>query len=405
MPATADSAMFGVDGLLELSGTDREAKAYAFLYAAFRRTDVSANPVKDALDCLTPFIAPYLNTIAGKQVLSDGIKQYMKSKFGFDVPLYAIDQLMPSLQSSGFVEYRKNVRIFVAKEQVNKFEIAKNEIEIQFDQVSAELSRYAREKGFEATPPSGTWGEALINFLKTNTERKNINVVNVKGALIDPGSAENAIVGGFIKDLNSRNPSYFGMLLNIFMGVLVEEFISSISEVGAINRDRPVNVFYDTAVLLRLLGCSGKLLRLATEELTRYLQDIGCNILYFPGNEAEVASILNAIIYVKDTGKELEGETADAISTGEVTITDIRMLQNTFTEKLALLNVFSAETIEGDVLKNAAFQIDERGFAEYLKQKALENRRARLIPLTQVRLYMVAALRRIVPRLSSDCRA
>ena len=84
------SSKIGVEGLLELSGTDREAKAYAFLYAAFRRTEISADPVRDAFDCLTPFIAPYLNNIAGKQVLLDGIKQYLQSNFGFDIPLYAI---------------------------------------------------------------------------------------------------------------------------------------------------------------------------------------------------------------------------------------------------------------------------------------------------------------------------
>ncbi len=236
MPAAGNNSMFGVEALFELSGTDREAKAYAFLYAAFRRTEVSANPVRDALDCLTPFIASYLNTIPGKQVLTDAIKQYLKTNFGFDIPLYAIDQLMPALQAAGFVEYKRTVRSYISLKQTNHFAIAKTDIEIQFDEVAADLARYAREKGFEIDPPSGSWGEALIKFLKTQTERKTVNVVKIKGALIDTGSAENAIVGAFIKTLHARSPSLFAMLVNIFMSVLVEEFISSVSEIGTVNR-------------------------------------------------------------------------------------------------------------------------------------------------------------------------
>ena len=106
-----------------------------------------------------------------------------------------------------------------------------------------------------------------------------------------------------------------------------------------INKTAPVTVFYDTSVLLRVLGCSGRLQETAALELNRYLQDLGFDTYYFSGNEAEVAGILETIIYVKDTGKELEGETADAIASGEVTLSQIRMLQLAFPERLAALNV------------------------------------------------------------------
>ena len=292
MSAEESASKIGVEALLELSGTDREAKAYAFLYAAFKRTEISVNPVRDALDCLTPFIAPYLNTIATKQVLVEGIKQNLQTNFGFDLPLYAIEHLMPALQKAGYVEYNKTVGRYFAKRQDSKFDFAKNEIETQFDEVIAELTSFAKAAGYLSEPPSGSWGEALITFLKTRTERKNISVVIVRGALIDPGKAESAIVGGFIRTLHIRNPALFGMLLNIFMGVLVEEFISSVAEIGDVKIERPVRVLYDTTVLLRLLGCSGRMLKGATEELTRYLQDLGFKLYYFSGNETEVAGDL-----------------------------------------------------------------------------------------------------------------
>lgn len=142
----------GVDALLALSGANRSAKAYAFLYAAFRKTEVSANPVRDALDCLAPFIASYTDSIVGKQVTANGIQSYLKRDFGFDIPLYAIEQLIPSLQNVGIVEYHKPTRVYLAKKSGEHFSVALAEIETDFDEVAAELGAFARSVGYVDAP-------------------------------------------------------------------------------------------------------------------------------------------------------------------------------------------------------------------------------------------------------------
>lgn len=401
MSTQDESQTIGVEAVLELAGTNREAKAYAFLYAAFKRTEISSNPVRDALDCLIPFSAPYLNTIVGKQVTVDGVQQYLKSTFGFDIPLYAVEQMFPSLQKSGYIEYNKNIRRHYAKQQTIRHDVIKSEIETDFDYLAEKLSEFANDKGFTQSPPSGTWGEALITFLKSSTDRANVKPAIVKGALLDPGKLESAIVGAFIKYLHSYQSTHFTKLLNVFMGVLVEEFIASVSEIGAVDLKRPVHVCYDTGVLLRLLGCSGKLLKTATDELTRYLQDLGYQTYYFSGNETEVAGILDTLIHVKDTGGELEGETAEAISLGEVNMTQIRMLQNTFPERLAALGVFPADRLEPSVSDNAKHQIDERGFTVYLKEQALAKRRSYSIQNRENDAGYLAAIMRLRKRVTT----
>lgn len=180
----------------------------------------------------------------------------------------------------------------------------------------------------------------------------------------------------FIRKLHNDEPDHFDKIVHIFMGTLIEDFISSVTEIGMLSLENPVTAFYDTAVLLRQLGCSGKSLHSATEELTQYLQDLGLRICYFSGNEAEVSNILDTIVYIKDTGKELEGETAAAIADGEVTTTTLRMLQNSFPEQLARFNIFPAGNLESNALEAARFQIDETGFAAYLAQQAKNSGRA-----------------------------
>lgn len=401
MSTPDESETIGVEAVLELAGTNREAKAYAFLYAAFKRTEISSNPVRDALDCLIPFSAPYLNTIVGKQVTVDGVQQYLKSTFGFDIPLYAIEQMFPSLQKSGYIEYNKKIRRHYAKQQTIRHDVIKSEIDTDFNYLAEKLSEFANDKGFTQDPPSGTWGEALIKFLKSSTDRVNTKPAIVKGVLLDPGKIESAIVGSFIRHIHSYQSTHFTKLLRIFMGVLVEEFIASVSEIGMLDLKRPVHVCYDTGVLLRLLGCSGTLLRTATDELTRYLQDLGFQTYYFSGNEAEVAGILDTLIHVKDTGGELEGETAEAISLGEVNMTQIRMLQNTFPERLAALGVFTADKLESSVSDNAKHQIDERGFAGYLKEQALAKRRSYGIQNRENDASYLAAIMRLRKRVTT----
>ena len=167
-----------------------------------------------------------------------------------------------------------------------------------------------RNSGFPKEPPSGTWGDALIS---SNPARPSAVVTNIKGALLDPAQVETAIVGAFIRNLHDTNYSSFEKLVKIFMGVLVRRvYFFGFGVRGTFKSSTPLIVFYDTGVLLRVLGCSGKMLRVATEELTRYLQDLGIRIYYLAGNETEVENILSTIIYVKDIGGELEGETAAA---------------------------------------------------------------------------------------------
>jgi hypothetical protein len=366
-----------IEDIFQLKGADRDAKAYAFLYAAFRRTEVSANPVRDALDCLIPFISPYTNQIAGKQITSAGIQSFLKDSFGFELPLYAIDQLIGALQQQGFVEYRKTVRAHFAVAHESKFDFVKSDIETEFDDIAAQLQAYAKGIGFPLDPPpSGSWGDALVKFLRVRTDKDGPKIVKVKNVLLDPTKIEMAVVGGFIDKLHTEEVDRFEKIVHIFMGVLIEDFIASITEIGKLNLEKPVSVFYDTAVLMRQLGCSGKMLRIATEELTRYLQDLGFRIYFFSGNEAEVAGIIDTIVYIKDTGKELEGETAAAIAIGEVTTSHLRMLQNAFPERLAVFNIFPAGSIEKSVQDNARYQIDEKGFSEYLRSAARDNGRA-----------------------------
>lgn len=359
----------GVDAITDLQGASRSARSYAFLYAAFKGASTTQSTIRDVVDCLTPFIVAYTNSIPGRQVELGKVQEFLRNTFGFDIPLYALEQIIPSLRAHGYIQYKPGAKIYTAVAKSDSFSVAREEIETDFGQIADLLQSYAKEIGFAGAPPSGSWEEAIIRFLKPDDVAPRPKFISVHNVLLDPRDIESRIVATFIQKIGQTQIDLYNKIVKIFMGILVEDFLSGVSEVGEIDRRYPLVIFYDTTVLLRCLGCSGRLLRTASDELTLYLQDIGCKIHFLPGNEAEVNGVLSTIVNVKDSGGELEGETADGISRGEVLFDDIRMLCNSFVQNLARQNIFE---FQHDTLAagSTKYQINERAFSKVLLDKS-----------------------------------
>ena len=368
--------LVSIRDLTDIQGVNRHARAYAFLNATFRLTATGPSPVRDALDCLIPFIVPYTNGNAGSQIDGSKLQSFLRSTYGFDIPLYALDQIMPALQSHGHVEFKNEIKRFVAKAKNDTFAVAKEEIDTDLDDIAALMRVYAKSLGFDAEPPSGGWDLAIINFLKPNIPLSARKIHNLKSVIVDLRETERKIVASYIGKLSEEQPHRFERILRIFMGILIEEFLSSVSEVGAVDpKKSPLVIFYDTTVLLQALGCSGRVPKAATDELTRYLQDIGCEVRFLPGNESEVNNVIYTILSVKDGGGEIEGQTADAISRGEVSIADLRMLQNNFVERLAKQNIFEFSDKVPEAKALASHQINESAFAAYIQEESQKRGR------------------------------
>ena len=72
------------------------------------------------------------------------------------------------------------------------------------------------------------------------------------------------------------------------------------------------------------------------------IENLGCKTEYFEHTEIEVENILETILSNYDLGKELFGETAEAMLRGEVKIEEIKDLSATFSERIARLNIFKS---------------------------------------------------------------
>ena len=98
-----------------------------------------------------------------------------------------------------------------------------------------------------------------------------------------------------------------------------------------------LTVYYDTSIILRLLGSSGEVYKNANLEMHRTIEQLGSKTMYFDHTESEVVNILDTIMSNYNVGNRLFGETAEAMLRGEVTIETVKDLSATFSERLALL--------------------------------------------------------------------
>jgi hypothetical protein len=180
----------GVNALMNLQGASRFARSYAFLYAAFKGNTSPHSTVRDVVACLIPFITAYTNSTAGRQLDLSKLQVFLQTTFGFDVPIYALEQLLPSLQSEGYVEFRRGPNIYVAIAKEDKFLVAREEIGSDFDQLAGLLSSYAAKLGYNDSPPSGSWDAAIINFLKPREQPPERNITKLHNIMMDAREVE-----------------------------------------------------------------------------------------------------------------------------------------------------------------------------------------------------------------------
>ena len=103
------SSAYTLKELSDIQGASRTVRAYAFLNASLAVGENSANPSRDVLDCFLPFVAAGVGDQKGEQLHLPKLQKYLKTQFGFDIPIYALDQFCTPLAEQGHLIRDKHV--------------------------------------------------------------------------------------------------------------------------------------------------------------------------------------------------------------------------------------------------------------------------------------------------------
>jgi hypothetical protein len=160
----------------------------------------------------------------------------------------------------------------------------------------------------------------------------------------DPANWQKIVVARYIQECESTpdKAPIFDAIVAVFTGVLIEDFIANVQSIADKRHSKGFCVYYDTTVLLRILGTSGRLLRLAALDMHNAVQALGWSTFYFEMTNQETRRIL---VRVADDPIHSHPESAEAYISGEFTKDEISELPDTFADKLKRLGIRPAPSI------------------------------------------------------------
>ena len=197
-----------------------------------------------------------------------------------DIPVYAIQQMLSRLSRRGFLEWNQVAKAYLPTKALAERPDDSPSLSLSdsFENLESELAAFAQKLGLGTPASSSAWTDALIKFLRSEGAREALRAETIKDVIVgNPSEVDTFVVARFVQETERQRRDVYSDILKVFTGVLIEDFISNIQEAGSPGTYKGLSVFYDTSVLLRLLGTSGYLLQTATLEMHTTLQSLGCN--------------------------------------------------------------------------------------------------------------------------------
>ncbi|GJL95343.1 MAG: hypothetical protein DHS20C05_17480 [Hyphococcus sp.] len=349
--------------LLDPKLRNPELRAFAYLSARFSRG------ARTSVECITPLVIEACRQQAGNQYVIDDITTFISNTYKLELPYFLVDEMRSELVKIGAIKKDNTIQAYICHDaQLPPGQSSEGlgfNVE-DIDVVEKSLSRFAQKKAILKPISTKSWGESLIRFFQSDAKQHKTNVANVKGALVaNPASIENQIIAEFIQSEFEKKTPIYDLIEKIFYGTLVAEFFVRVESTGNKAEYAGLKIFYDTTVLLRLMGTSGDALRIATLEMHQILQDLGCETYYFSHTLTELNSIIDAIAKQLDNTAYIHHETRNALIKGEVTRAKILTLAQSPDTELGKLGVFGFEGAFNRP-QDDKHQVDELAFQKRL---------------------------------------
>ncbi len=365
--------------LTPLEGIDNSSRLLRTSIYLRNSLNQSDGNVQDLLDCVVPIVSDSIGQLPPGQIVLPDLQKVVQSRFSFKIPAFSLEHVLGRLAQSGRITYERDQKSYYHSGHSLSNNLAEEEtVTDKISYLEQEMVNYAKTT-FDIFEPLyfSTWADILVYFLHPDAVKASSSVKAVKGVLItDFDDIIRKIVSNFILNCEARaDRKLFNIIIEVYGGILLGDFLQNIQLTGNPASFKSLTVFYDTSILLRLLGCSGSELRNANMEMHRDLQALGCKTEFLSHNENEVANILDTIVHRYDSHLSIFGETGKALYDADtsVNIGILRNLREGYPEALAALGVFPSKYTFQNTSTQNYYQIDEIKFEEMLKNESTQG--------------------------------
>lgn len=284
---------------IEFMLNDKSLVSFALVSSTWQKYN------KDSIDMIIPFVEYYFSEaykIDEKSIVSIfDTKQYLADEFGLKIMSNVIEAIFKRLSKAPyFILSRDKNNFYLLEKQIdiNEFKRQRDNNKISQQLVINEFYSFLDKK--EIKYDQDVANDSLIKYLCRYG--KDIIIENIPS--VESGDVWNFRVGEFVQKMFESNTTISQYIQNIAKGGMISSIIFTNTQKTPTNKKfRNTEIYYDTPLLLHLLGYSGRAHQDSIKELTKLLLEQGATICYFEHNLRELKGILNAYITLYNCGK------------------------------------------------------------------------------------------------------
>jgi len=326
---------------------------------------------RDYIDIFIPLVGQCILQTKPEIVSVTELQRDMKSNFGMNIPQDALKVILNRCDKKGLLKRREKVYIpnYAQIDALNyhgRFE----DIIGQQDRAISKLINFAKiTRGIEMT--EGEAEKALLAYVqKHDIDLLECFLTGQEIAVIKPSLDRKLeyIVSAFIADCYTNDPEGFGYVDTIVKGHLLSHTLF-FPDLGQVSRKfHRTEVFFDSPLMLRILGYEGAGRRVSCKEMLELLQHHGAALRCFAHTRDEVYGVLYGCLMRMQTGDtEYSTPAYNYFRSSGFGVGEIELEMATLDSNIANNNIVVVDKPEYD----RRFQIDEGKLDSLLKEKAV----------------------------------
>jgi len=324
---------------------------------------------RDYLDYLRPFILQVLVDHKPTPVTDTGVRDYIRSDFGMEIPARAIQLVLKRLSKIHPLVKQDGVYQLTGEIPDPRIGTQKASAERHINAVLTGLKEFSQS----TAKPIATEEEADIAiraFLSQfdvqclRAYLRGTAIPDIKGH----HNSDIVLVSKYVLSLQKSAPERFDSFLIVVQGHMLANALLCPDIQSAPQSYNGVTFYLDTPLLVRLLGLEGSIKADSIRDLVELLLTLGGNVATFEHSRDELESVIRGAANHVDLSDGRGSIVFEARRQG-TTKSDLLLLAGQIDEKLKEVKV----VINATPKYIAAFQIDEQEFSNLLTEDILYN--------------------------------
>lgn len=324
---------------------------------------------KDYIENFVPFVAQCVLLSKPSVVSISELQGKMVDEFGLSIPQNSLKVILKRAAKASYIRKEENTYVpnYDVLNTLN-FESTRQRVLREHSALMEKLIRFASDK-FHIQLPGGKAEGVLLSYITQH----DIELLSssVSGTPIPKirtlPKKEHYLISAFVRHLYDNDPEGFNYLDTIVKGHMLANTLifPDLTHVG--RRFNRTSVYFDTALMLRVLGYEGEASQAPCKELVGLLYPLGASIRCFSHTRQEIYNVLYACMHMLSfTKAEVPtGRTFRHLSDIGYKQSDVELELAKLDKKIEALGIKIVDKPE----YSESFQIDEIALEEALEEE------------------------------------